>query len=66
MAILCNCSKQWRKKSEKVVGWNEFGPTLIFEDFATKLKAFTAIHKQGLNYLENLLDPCNYIGKIYK
>ena len=54
------------KKSEKVVGQNEFGSALIFEDFAIKLKAFTAIHKQGLNYLENLLDPCNYIGKIYK
>ena len=66
MAILCNCSKQWRKKSEKVVGWNEFGPTLIFEDFATKLKAFTAIHKQELNYLENLLDSCNYIEEMYK
>ena len=35
-------------------------------NFATKLKAFTAIHKQGLNYLENPLDPCNYIDGMYK
>ena len=54
------------KKSEKVVGQNEFGSALIYEDFATKLKAFTAIHKQELNYLENLLDSCNYIEEMYK